>query len=130
MIVQYSEVKKGFNIDVLIEKGQIQFDSEEKSHNIPKTLAFLIIIDEKYPQRPPNVLAKSTFCTPSLMDGRDLLKDIYPEWNIKTPIQSVIDEIIPFLGRVINAVGYKFYGTFHIGAEYLMDNFKRMIVSK
>ena len=36
----------------------------------------------------------------------------------------------PFLSRVINAKGYKFYGTFHLGATYNLKNFDNMIVGK
>ena len=38
--------------------------------------------------------------------------------------------MITFLGKIINAKGYKFYGTFHIGAIYNLKNFEKMIVGK
>ena len=88
------------------------------------------IILKGYPEIPPKILTKSNFCTPSLMDGRDLLKDICPNWNSKSGLKPILEGILPFLSRVINARGYKFYGTFHLGSVYNLKNFDNMIVGK
>lgn len=130
LYITYQIQNKNINIDILLKKSLLSFDSEDKSEKIPNTLAFMIIIDEKYPLIPPNILTKSTFCNPSLMDGRDLLNEIHPQWTPKTTIRELINGIIPFLQKVVNSRGYKFYGRFNIGAQYLMENFKKMIVSK
>lgn len=108
----------------------IAIDSESAKERVPEILMFLIILDPSKPDFPPNILTKSNFCSPSLMDGRDLLKDIYPIWTPKTTLKELIDGMIPFLGKVVNAKGYKFYGCFHIGAIYNLKNFDNMIVGK
>ena len=45
-------------------------------------------------------------------------------------MKPIFDGFLPFLSRVINAKGYKFYGTFHLGATYNLKNFDNMIVGK
>ena len=64
------------------------------------------------------------------MDGRDLMKDICPVWDPKKGLRLIIEGVLPFLSKVINAKGYKFYGTFHLGATYNLKNFDNMIVGK
>jgi hypothetical protein len=114
----------------MIEKNMIAIDSEKTKQKVPEIIVFLIIIDYSKHGFTPKILAKSNFCSPSLMDGRDLLKDIYPKWSQKTTIRQLIEGMIAFLGKVINAKGYKFYGTFHIGSIYNLKNFENMIVGK
>ena len=108
----------------------IAIDSESAKERVPEILMFLIVLDPSKPEVPLNILTKSNFCTPSLMDGRDLLKEICPNWTPKITLKELIDGMIPFLGKVVNAKGYKFYGTFHIGAIYNLKNFDNMIVGK
>jgi len=81
-----------------------------------------------YPQIPPEILTKSNFCSPSLMDGRDLMNEICPNWTPKSCFKNILEGFLPFLSRVINAKGYKFYGSFHLGATYNLKNFDNMIV--
>ena len=64
------------------------------------------------------------------MDGRDLLLDVYPEYKPSTKIFEIANEIPAFLSKVINYLGYKFYGKFHLGAKYELSNFNEMLVSK
>jgi ubiquitin-protein ligase len=90
----------------------------------------LMIIDSLYPENPPKILAKTNFCTPSLMDGRDLFDEISKEWNKNKKLIEIVNLIPKFLAVVINSKGYKFYGKFHLGAIYDMKNFDNMIVSK
>ena len=117
-----------FHVDVMIEKDIIGIDSEKAKERVPKTVVFLIIITQGYPNEPPEILTKSNFCSPSLMDGRDLMKEICPAWNIKGGFKQILEGFLPFLSRVINAKGYKFYGAFHLGATYNLKNFDNMIV--
>ena len=117
-----------FHVDVLIEKNIIGIDSEKAKERVPQTVVFLIIIMNGYPQVSPKILTKSNFCSPSLMDGRDLMKEICPSWNNKSSFKQILEGFLPFLSRVINAKGYKFYGTFHLGATYNLKNFDNMIV--
>ena len=63
------------------------------------------------------------------MDGRDLLKNIFPNWTSKNTIVEIVNEIPHFIEKVINAIGYKFYGEFHLGSSYDMKNFDNMIVN-
>ena len=114
----------------MIEKNIIGIDSEKAKERVPNLVVFLIIILPGYPDTPPEVLTKSNFCIPSLMDGRDLLMEICPEWNAKSGLKSILEGILPFLSKVINAKGYKFYGTFHLGSIYNLKNFENMIVGK
>ena len=93
----------------MIEKNIIGIDSEKAKERVPETVVFLIIIVKGYPQIPPKILTKSNFCSPSLMDGRDLLKEICPNWIPKNGFKPILEGVLPFLSRVINARGYKFY---------------------
>ena len=119
-----------FHIDIMIEKNIIGIDSEKVKERVPKTVVFLIVIIQGYPQIPPEILTKSNFCTPSLMYGRDLMKEICPNWNAKSCFKDILEGILPFLSRVINAKGYKFYGAFHLGSTFNLKNFENMIVGK
>ena len=65
----------------------------------------------------------------------DLIKEfkIFEEFDeklLKIYIKQILEGLLPFLSRVINAKGYKFYGTFHLGATYNLKNFDNMIVGK
>lgn len=130
MYIHQKEVGSDFHIDVMIEKNMIGIDSEEIKERVPETLVFLIIIDNTYPEGHPKVLTKSNFCSPSLMDGRDLLNDICPNWTAKEGLKAIIEGMSKFLSKCINTKGYKFYGKFHLGATYDLKNFSNMIVSK
>ena len=124
------EVAMQYHIDIMIEKNIIEIDSEKAKERVPQTVVFLIIIMQGYPQIPPEILTKSNFCSPTLMDGRDLMNEICPKWNEKSSFKEILEGILPFLSRVINAKGYKFYGEFHLGATYNLKNFENMIVGK
>jgi len=117
-----------FHVDIMIEKNIIGIDSEKAKERVPPTVVFLIVIMQGYPNVPPEILTKSNFCSPSLMDGRDLMKEICPAWKSKNGFKQILEGLLPFLSRVINAKGYKFYGTFHLGATYNLKNFDNMIV--
>ena len=129
MLITQKEVAGEIQLVVMIEKNIIGIDSEKAKERVPKTVVFLILL-HGYPEIPPKVLTKSNFCTPTLMDGRDLLKDICPNWSPKSGLKSILEGMLPFLSRVINAKGYKFYGTFHLGATINLKNFESMIVGK
>ena len=128
MYINPKEVGNEYHIDVLIEKNIIGIDSEKAKERVPETVMFLIILVPGYPDVPPNILTKSNFCSPSLMDGRDLLKEICPKWGSKSGLKPILEGLLPFLSRVINARGYKFYGEFDLGAIYNLKNFDNMIV--
>lgn len=63
------------------------------------------------------------------MDGRDLLNEVIENWDEKCTLTDITQNLPLFLARAINAKGYKFYGTFHIGSEYDLRNFDHMLVS-
>ena len=130
MYIHSKDVGSEYLIDVMIEKNIIGIDSEKAKERVPETVVFLIIIVQGYPDVAPKILTKSNFCSPSLMDGRDLLKDICPNWGSKSGLKPILEGMLPFLSRVINARGYKFYGTFHLGSTYNLKNFDNMIVGK
>ena len=87
MYIHPKDVGSEFLVDVMIEKNIIGIDSEKAKERVPETIVFLIIILPGYPDVPPKVLTKSNFCSPSLMDGRDLLKDICPNWTPKSNLK-------------------------------------------
>jgi len=37
---------------------------------------FEILLRDKYPFQPPIIMTRTTFCTPTLADGRDLLYEV------------------------------------------------------
>ena len=118
-------------INLLIDKRIIGIDVAVEKSKIPNIIIFLLILNGNYPLEAPNIIAKSNFCQPTLMDGRDLLIEIYPRWVAnKTKLIDIVQKVTPFCARVINYRTYKFYGTFHLGAIYYMKNFDNMIVSK
>ena len=130
MYIHQKDTGNEYLIDVMIEKNIVGIDSEKAKERVPETIVFLIIIIKGYPEIPPKILTKSNFCSPSLMDGRDLLKNICPSWSPKSGLKAILEGMLPFLSKVINAKGYKFYGTFHLGATYNLKNFDNMIVGK
>ena len=105
MFINPKEVGSEFHIDVVIEKNIIGIDSEKAKERVPQTIVFLIVIIQGYPKVPPQILTKSNFCSPSLMDGRDLMKEICPSWNNKNGFKQILEGFLPFLSRVINAKG-------------------------
>ena len=128
MYIKFKDVGNECHVDIMIEKNIIGIDSEKAKERVPETLVFLLIIVNGYPVIPPKILTKSNFCSPSLMDGRDLFREICPNWNPKNGFKPIFEGILPFLSRVINAKGYKFYGEFHLGSIYNLKNFDNMIV--
>jgi hypothetical protein len=130
MYIHQKDTGNEYLIDVMIEKNIVGIDSEKAKERVPETIVFLIIIIKGYPDIPPKILTKSNFCSPSLMAGRDLLKNICPSWSSKSGLKPILEGMLPFLSKVINAKGYKFYGTFHLGATYNLKNFDNMIVGK
>ena len=94
-------------------------------------IILLLILNGNYPLEIPKIISKSNFSQPTLMDGRDLMPEIFPRWIAnKTKLIDIVKKVTPFCARVINYRGYKFYGNFHLGAVYYMKNFDNMIVSK
>ena len=118
------------NINILIDKRIIGIDDTKKKAQIPDILIFLLVLDSNYPEEAPKLITKSNFCTPSLMDGRDLFNEVCPKWKPKTKLIDVVSGMIPFCARVINSKAYQFFGTFHIESIYDMRVFEHMIVSK
>ena len=88
------------------------------------------MLDSNYPEESPKLITKSNFCTPTLMDGRDLFVEVCPNWKPKTKLIESISGIIPFCAKVINKKTYQFFGTFHLESIYDMRVFDHMIVSK
>lgn len=64
------------------------------------------------------------------MDGRDLLKEVIPNWNKSNKLCEIANLLPEFSARVINSIGYKFYGKFQLGAKYNLENFEHTLVSK
>ncbi|MCQ2820969.1 MAG: hypothetical protein MJ252_27235 [archaeon] len=64
------------------------------------------------------------------MDGRDLLIDIVPNYNNTSKLIDIALGLPKFISRVISAQGHKFFGQFHLGSVYDMNNFEHMLISK
>jgi hypothetical protein len=63
------------------------------------------------------------------MDGRDLAKEIAPDWHKNYTLYDLVHHIPKFINRVLNSKIYNLYGTFHIGAIYDLKNFNNMSVN-
>ena len=129
----YSKIKEnsmGYYIKIIIDRNKIEIDlSDEKYSNLPETITFLIIIDYTYPNFPPKILAKTNFCFPNLMDGRNLSCSIIPKWNKEINLISIAKTLPLFLKKVLTSKIYFFYGNFSIGSIYDLKNFNNMLVN-
>lgn len=120
-----------YYINLLVDKRIVGIDNAQEKSKLPNIIVFLIILNSNYPNEPPKLITKSNFCSPTLMDGRDLLNEVCPNWNpTKNKLIDIVNNVTPFCAKVINNRIYNFYGTFHLGAIYNMKNFDNMIVSK
>jgi hypothetical protein len=63
------------------------------------------------------------------MDGRDLAKEIVPDWHKNVTLYELAHNIPKFINRVLNSKIYNLYGSFHIGAIYDLKNFNNMSVN-
>ena len=129
----YSKIKensRGYYIKIIIDRNKIEIDlSDEKYSNLPETITFLIIIDYTYPNFPPKILAKTNFCFPNLMDGRNLSNSIIPNWNSETSLITLAKNLPNFLKKILTSNSYCFYGSFQIGSVYDLKNFNNMLVN-
>ena len=129
----YSKIKEnsmGYYIKIIIDRNKIEIDlSDEKYSNLPETITFLIIIDYTYPNFPPKILAKTNFCFPSLVDGRNLSCSIIPKWNKEITLISIVKTLPLFLKKMLTSNSYYFYGNFSIGSVYDLKNFNNMLVN-
>ena len=55
MYINPKDMGNEYHIDVMIEKNIIGIDSEKAKERVPKTVVFLIIIIQGYPNVPPEV---------------------------------------------------------------------------
>ena len=129
--IKVKEYETAIYINLFIDKRIIAIDIAIEKSKIPNIIIMLLILNGNYPSEAPKIISKSNFTTTTLMDGRDLMHEIYPQWNAnKTKLIDIVKKVTPFCARVINNKNYKFYGTFYLGAVYYMKNFDNMIVSK
>ena len=129
--IKVKEYEKAIYINLFIDKRIIGIDLALEKSKIPNIIILLLILNGNYPSEAPKIISKSNFTTPTLMDGRDLMPEIYPNWIAnKTKLIDIVKKVSSFCARVINNKDYKFYGKFHLGAIYFMKNFDNMIVSK
>ena len=63
------------------------------------------------------------------MDGRNLTKEIIPNWRKELTIYDVAISIPIFIKRVLLSNSYKFYGNFSIGAVYDLTNYNNLLVN-
>lgn len=61
---------------------------------------FEVHIEGKFPFQAPKVLTKTEFCTPSLADGRDLLRDIIgSQWTPSLTMNQLATQLPAFVVR-------------------------------
>ena len=129
----YSKIQEypmAYYIKIIIDRNRIGIDlSDKKFSNIPETIIFLLIIDYTYPNFPPKILAKTNFCFPSLVDGRNLSCSIIPKWNKEITLISIVKTLPLFLKKMLTSNSYYFYGNFSIGSVYDLKNFNNMLVN-
>ena len=130
MYIKVKEYDTNININILIDKRIIGIDDTKRKSQIPDIIIFLLVLDSNYPEESPKLITKSNFCSPTLMDGRDLFIEVCPNWTSKTKLILIISGIIPFCAKVIYSKAYHFFGTFHLESIYDMRVFDHMIVSK
>jgi len=70
------ETQLGTLIDLEIDKSTVKSKLLDKSI---ERFYFDILLRDKYPFQPPIIMTRTTFCQPSLADGRDLLYHIIPK---------------------------------------------------
>ena len=129
--LKVKEYETAIYINLFIDKRIIGIDLAIEKSKIPNIIILLLILNGNYPSEAPKIISKSNFTTPTLMDGRDLMPEIYPQWSAnKTKLIDIVKSVTQFCARVINYKNYKFYGTFYLGSVYYMKNFDNMIVSK
>ena len=67
--------------------------------------SFEILMRDKYPFQPPIIYTKTRFSSPSLADGRDLLKHLLPqgqrEWRPSMNLFDMIQLIPVFISQTI-----------------------------
>ena len=129
----YSKIKEfpiGYYIKIIIDRNKIDLDLKDKKYsNLPETIIFLFIIDYTFPQFPPKILAKTNFCFPNLMDGRNLSNSIVPNWNSETSLTTLAKSLPNFIKQILTSTSYCFYGTFQLGSVYDLKNFNNMLVN-
>ena len=85
---------------------------------------FDILLRDKFPFQPPLVMTKTSFCEPSLADGRDLLTHILPknqkEWMPSMNLSDLIQQIPEFVRRCMESKPSQIIGLFHLGLNYDM----------
>eukprot|EP00826_Nyctotherus_ovalis_P064401 TRINITY_DN9446_c0_g2_i1.p1 TRINITY_DN9446_c0_g2~~TRINITY_DN9446_c0_g2_i1.p1 ORF type:complete len:251 (+),score=74.62 TRINITY_DN9446_c0_g2_i1:155-907(+) len=100
-----------------------------------KPLEFDILLLEKYPLMSPRIETSSSFGSPSLADGRDLLEEILGrKWTPTTTLLEVILLLPPFITRYIEESRRKetknrIYGKFYIGEKYDINDWMTMSTS-
>lgn len=63
------------------------------------------------------------------MDGRNLSKEIIPNWSKDITLYDIAIAIPLFIKRVLLSTSYKFYGHFNIGAVYDLTNYNNLLVN-
>ncbi len=108
----YSKIKEfpmGYYIKIIIDRNKIGLDLKDKKYsNLPETIIFLLIIDYTFPKLPPKILAKTNFCFPNLMDGRNLSTSIIPNWNSETSLTTLAKSLPNFIKKILTSTSYCF----------------------
>lgn len=68
--------------------------------DLPADVLFEVHIEGKYPFQAPKILTKTEFCSPSLADGRDLLRDIIgSQWTPSLTMNHLATQLPDFVVR-------------------------------
>lgn len=85
------ETQLGILIDLEIKKAAVPSKHLDKS---VERFYFDILLRDKYPFQPPIIMTRTTFCAPTLADGRDLLYEIIPKTVPKKDEESKENEFV------------------------------------
>ena len=118
---EYIELK------IYIEKSKLKISESKYKELVPNILKFSVFY-KNYPNDSPILLSINQFSETSLADGRDLFNEVCPNWNWNknSRLIDITLNINRFCENIINSVEYKYYGMFHIGANYLLRNLESM----
>ena len=104
---------------------------------LPLDVVLEIHIEGKFPFQAPKVLCKTSFCAPSLADGRDLLRDIIgSQWTPSLTMNQLTAQFPGFIvnptqkqTRLLHSSRIGDLGVFHLGHPMYLatwDNHPRM----
>ncbi|KAM3147790.1 hypothetical protein pb186bvf_000118 [Paramecium bursaria] len=124
---QNNQTKRWVEIEIGIRQKVEIYDGNE-TIEINKIILALQI-GKDYPIKDVRVVCKTTFVTPSLADGRNLLPDIQLQhWSYKNQLVNIIKLMPQFIEKVLQYRSDKIFlqniGQYYLGGTYTIDELK------